>query len=93
MIPYGYSVTMYDSDDFTGEAFTIDGPKYQNSELDMACITLNDFHRRMESVVVYRTEDGHVFEEPEPTLTTPEEPEPTLTIPEEGDEFDPDFVP
>ena len=71
---------MYDSDDFTGEAFTIDGPKYQNSELDMACITLNDFHRRMESVVVYRT--GH-----------PEEPEPTLTIPEEGDEFDPDFVP
>lgn len=79
MIPYGYSVTMYDSDDFTGEAFTIDGPKYQDSDLLMPCISLAyDFDNRMESVVVSRT--GHP-EMPEPTPRKPASEELSPIIP------------
>ena len=37
MIPYGYSIAMYDSYDFTGGSITIDGPEYLDDNLTMKC--------------------------------------------------------
>ena len=56
MIPFGYSVKLYESGDLTGEPYTIDGPMYATSDYSMQCISLVDkFEDKVNSVEIYRT--------------------------------------
>ena len=56
MVPFGYSVDMYDSASFSGDSFTVEGPLWLDNDLNMKCISIeNVYNDRMSSVRVYRT--------------------------------------
>jgi len=55
MVPYGYSVDLYEADGFAGNVKTVKGPMFTDGNLGMSCININgDFHDRTSSLSVYK---------------------------------------
>jgi len=57
MVPFGYAVDLYDSDGFSSDPYTVDGPFYTDpTTLKHACVSLYDkFNDRATSLEVYKT--------------------------------------
>lgn len=56
MIPYGYSVDLYDHDGFWSEPYTVNGPFFVDATQRHACISLfDDFNDRTTSLEVYKS--------------------------------------
>lgn len=61
MIPYGYSVKLFDSGDFTGTSAVMNGPQWAAGDdtMKMHCQALpSGLNDRVSSLQVYRTEFG-----------------------------------
>ena len=61
MIPYGYSVTLYDDDALDGDRkTTLEGPKWNsNDHFKLQCLGMPDgWDNKVSSLIVYRTNQG-----------------------------------
>lgn len=54
MVPFGYSVDLYEADGFSGGVKTVSGPVFNDSHLSLACINISDFDNRTSSIKVYK---------------------------------------
>ena len=55
LLPFGYYVTLFDKDGFSGDAVTLEGLPYEDAHDEMICQNLNDFKNRAASIRVGRT--------------------------------------
>lgn len=55
MVPYGYSVDLYQKDSFTGDIKTVVGPMFRDNTLAMDCIRLDGYNDEVTSLIVKRT--------------------------------------
>ena len=60
MVPYGYSVQLFENNGFHGESVIIEGGMYASGDQEMQCIDLADkkFEDKTSSLSVYRTNFG-----------------------------------
>ena len=54
MVPFGYTVDLYQSDAFSGDLKTIVGPVFNDDLLSLECINLDGFNNEVTSLAVYK---------------------------------------
>ena len=60
MVPYGYSISLYDSNSWVGDPFVINGPGWTTGNMDMVCQNVaSQWDNKTSSLKVYRTEFGN----------------------------------
>ena len=61
MLPLGYTVEFWDSEEMTGEVRKYSGNTWADNDYGMICQNLSDFNDRMTSITVYRTDSNHAI--------------------------------
>ena len=55
-VPYGYSIDLYEDDNFSGSMLTVDGVPSTDPNGKVACVNMpGDFNDKLSSAVVRRT--------------------------------------
>lgn len=57
MVPFGYSVELFDGEAMYGSLIEIEGPMYQDDTERMRCINLDGLHDRTSSIEVWKNRD------------------------------------
>ena len=60
MVPYGYSVELFDNDGMYGSSYIVDGQQWKDEDQQMTCVNLpSEWRNKTSSLAVYRTSQGY----------------------------------